>query len=97
MSARHRQSQAGSPSIAKADKEDRRLDHRKERHAARKALTVSDPDEIVMPVLHHAAGHSAPEAASKKPFRHWKQPFWKRRSALAHQRNVELDRIVRLP
>jgi hypothetical protein len=34
-------------------------------------------------------------ALSQRRFRHWKAPFWKRRNAARHERNVELEHLLR--
>lgn len=91
MSSRHRSD------IPKPTPSERRVAHHRERQATRRALAVGDPEEIVDPrpphTLHleHAGGELADEAVvAPRRFRVWKTPFWKRRTALRHERNAEL-------
>jgi hypothetical protein len=101
VSNRHRQSRAQIPGYEKVSKEARRMEHRRERHAARTML-LGDPEEVPTPsaVLPHMAPNGraekssapapAPAAAQEAPPRrkprHWKTRFWKRRTNLRRQR-----------
>ena len=98
MSKRHRESRMQ----AKVPKEARRLDHRRDRHTAKTALQVSDPEAVVLPSTpRQLVADDAPKAvATPSPktgrrFRHWKAPFWKRRNVARHERNVQLDHLLR--
>ena len=95
MSKRHRESRVQ----AKPPKEARRQDHRRERHTAKAALLAADPESVVLPAPRHLAGEEAPKVVDSTPgrrrFRHWKAPFWKRRTTARHQRNEELEHLFR--
>lgn len=68
-------------------KYDRRLVHHKERQGVRAALAREEPDAVVDPVLPHVATHARPEIPPRRPrARHWKLPFWKRRTAVRRER-----------
>ena len=96
MSKRHRESRMQ----AKVPKEARRLDHRRDRHTAKTALQVSDPEALILPsVSRQPVMEEAPKAVttatSRRRFRHWKAPFWKRRNVARHERNVQLEHLFR--
>ena len=95
MSKRHRESRVQ----AKVPKEARRLDHRRDRHTAKAVLLTADPEGVVLPAPRHLAGDEAPKAVEAAPgrrrFRHWKAPFWKRRTTARHQRNEQLEHLLR--
>jgi hypothetical protein len=92
MSVRHRTVEA-KPAPA-----ERRIEHHRERQATRHALMAPDPEEIVDPRSHHSLHHPADRQAlvqdeshiTTRRVRHWKQPFWKRRTAARHQRNAAI-------
>jgi hypothetical protein len=77
-------------------KSDRRVEHHRERQATRAALHVSDLEDVLDPPSVHntaAAGSPGPVQAKPRRFRHWKQPFWKRRN---NQRQARNDTIAHL-
>ncbi len=89
MSKRHELSRSSNPGYAKVPKPARQMDHRRERRAAKEALLVADPDEVVVPEKRSPAppppeplaeDGAAVDEAPRKRWRHWKQPFWKRRT-----------------
>ena len=96
MSKRHRESRVQT----KVPKEARRLDHRRDRHTAKAALLASDLEAVVLPstprqLVAEVAPKAVTEATSRRRFRHWKAPFWKRRNVARHERNVQLDHLFR--
>ena len=95
MSKRHRESRVQT----KVPKEARRLDHRRDRHTAKAALLTADPESVILPAPRPLGGDEAPKAVEPTPgrrrFRHWKAPFWKRRTTARHQRNEELQHLFR--
>ncbi|MDQ6838123.1 MAG: hypothetical protein M3137_07305 [Actinomycetota bacterium] len=91
MSSHHQV--AGQPA-----KSDRRVEHHRERQATRTALQVTDLDlEDVLdpPSVHNASTSvSDPQVETRtRRFRHWKQPFWKRRTQGRHDRNVTMNHL----
>ena len=93
MGARHRGQRRDGRVIPARDM--RQVEHRKVRHQAslqlREAAFGADPDDLVVvrDVRRHGYGEVAerPEAKSSgRRLRHWKTPFWKRRSSLRAQR-----------
>ena len=88
MSKRHRDSHV-QPSLA----EQRREDRRRLRHETRLLLTVADPDDVALPKHVHSRPHTKPRDEDRK-FRVWKTPFWKRRTALRHERNLMLAALA---
>ncbi len=83
MGGRDRGSEKGSA----VNKEDRRAEHRRDRRAARQQIDVVEPDSAVLPG--EGPGHlhaHRPTVLEKKPRRHWKLPFWKRRRAARAER-----------
>jgi hypothetical protein len=82
----------------------RQVEHRKVRHQAtlqlREAAYGADPENLVVAqdVRRHGYGEvaerPAPRAGSRQ-IKHWKTPFWKRRTSLRAQRwamaTTELD------
>lgn len=105
MSKRHQKAQG---SIVPEPREQRKIEHRKVRHAAKQALHVAtaegvDPDSLIVPDPHATHGYrderEAPVshaiADPERRVRHWKQPFWKRRK-LERKRRVEaMDSALR--
>ncbi|MDA8034915.1 MAG: hypothetical protein M0T71_12225 [Actinomycetota bacterium] len=88
MSSRHRREARKPPPS------ERRVHHHRERQAVRHALDASDPEDLLDPRSRHNlhdehAGSLRPGPAPRR-FRHWKAPFWKRRNAVRHERNVAL-------
>lgn len=77
----HRQEIPGY--VPKPTREDRRLQHRANRHAAHQLLQmVDDPDEVVLPEERRTRSSNGPTTHTEpKPrrFRLWKTKFWKRR------------------
>ena len=92
MGARHR----GQRKDRKVppSREMRRVEHRKVRHQAsmqlHAAVQGADPDELVVveEVRRHAYDEAIDEPTEVRPkrLRHWKTPFWKRRSSLRAER-----------
>ena len=97
MSKRHRESRVQ----AKVPKEARRQDHRRDRHTAKAVLLTADPEGVVLPAPRHLAGEEGPmvvdctPAQQRRRFRHWKAPFWKRRTTARHQKNEQLEHLFR--
>ena len=87
MSQRNRLEEPGS----RLAKPERQAGHRHVRRAANITLGV-DPDAAVLPLDPVAAGRRASQGVvAKSPcgeVRHWKMPFWKRRTTLRHERAV---------
>jgi hypothetical protein len=82
---------AGKPA-----KPERRVEHHRERQATRSALNVSDLEDVLDPPSVHntaAPGLSRPVEAKPRRFRHWKQPFWKRRSTGRRTRNETIAHL----
>jgi hypothetical protein len=89
MSSRHRRRES---SVLPEDRPTRKAEHRRVRRNVHQALHVAsladDTDDLVLDLPHPTPGyrddHEAPaphrEAAPARVLRHWKQPFWKRRS-----------------
>lgn len=92
MSMRHRSE------IPKPAPSERRVEHHRERQALRHALTVHDLDELVDPRVRHTLraehAHDEPTQGVRPRFRHWKAPFWKRRNAVRHGRNLLLAELA---
>ena len=90
MSEQHQA--AGKPA-----KFERRVEHHRERQATRAALNVSDLEDVLDPPrVHNTAPPWLPGPAEAKPrrrFRHWKQPFWKRRSNRRQARNETMAHL----
>lgn len=100
MSNRHRSSKQAAPGAAHPapSKEQRRAENRKARHRTHEILAHADEDlgeEIVTPRPHHTRVDLDPrerptdEGNGSRPsreYRHWKQKFWKRRSAARAER-----------
>jgi hypothetical protein len=71
-------------------KSERRVEHHRERQAARAALNVPDLEDVLDPPrVHNTAAIASPGRVeeSRRRFRTWKQPFWKRRSNRRRTRN----------
>lgn len=83
MSRRHH----GEPA-PRLTKFDRRVSHHRERSELRAVLLKEDPEAIVDPVMPHSGAHGRPATGPERP-RHWKLPFWKRRSATRRARARE--------
>jgi hypothetical protein len=82
---------AGKPA-----KPERRVEHHRERQATRAALHVSDLEDVLdPPSVHNAAMPRSvePVEAKSRRFRHWKQPFWKRRSMGRQARNETIAHL----
>ena len=93
MGARHRGQRRDGRVIPARDI--RQVEHRKVRHQAtlqlREAAHGADPDGLVLAedIRRHGYGEISdrPEAsAHSRRLRHWKTPFWKRRTSLRAQR-----------
>lgn len=85
---------------SKPAKSDRRVEHHRERQATRTALHVADLDEVLDPPSAHNISTSRSErpVETKHPrFRHWKQPFWVRRTKGLQDRNTAIYHAKRLP
>lgn len=91
MSTRHRSE------VPKPAPSERRVQHHRERQAARQALAMHDPEDVLDPRIRHTLHVEHPgevaEAGAPRRFRHWKAPFWKRRSAIRHERNRVLGEL----
>ncbi len=102
MGARHRGQRRDGRVIPARDM--RQVEHRKVRHQAtiqlREAAYGADPDGLVLAedIRRHGYGEISerpePRVATRR-LRHWKTPFWKRRTSLRAQRwalaGTELD------
>jgi hypothetical protein len=94
VSTRHRSE------VAKPDPSERRRIHHRDRQALRHALSLSvaDPDELLDPLDRRTLQvehRGAPQPKSQaRRFRHWKAPFWKRRSASRRARNAALAALA---
>ncbi len=89
MSSQHQA--AGNPA-----KSDRRVEHHRERQATRTALHVSDLEDVLDPPSVHNVSTSVSDAqveTKSRRFRHWKQPFWKRRTQRRHDRNTTMNHL----
>lgn len=89
MSRRHRGSEKDDAlkKDAAPKKEDRLAEHRRDRRAARQKIDVVEPDAAVLPGEGPAHLHAhRPTMREKRPPRHWKLPFWKRRGAARAQK-----------
>jgi hypothetical protein len=69
---------------SRPSRDERRLEHRRVRHAAHQMLhMVDDPEEVVaLPEVRRSRKPEVPavtDTASKHRFRVWKTKFWKRR------------------
>ncbi len=87
MSSRHQ-------TASRPAKSDRRLEHHRERQATRAALYVSDLEEVLDPPSVHnvdASDSERPKVRADSRRRHWKQPFWKRRTRSRHDKNEHHD------
>lgn len=90
MSSRHRDSERS----AVTTKDDRLAEHRRDRRVARQKISFTEPDDAVLPGEGHAHLHAhRPTALERKPARHWKLPFWKRRNAVRSQKALA-ERLV---
>ena len=81
---------------AKPAKPERRVEHHRQRQATRAALNVSDLEDVLDPPgVHNTPVPSVPRPmpAKRRRFRHWKQPFWKRRST---RRRARTETIAHL-
>lgn len=91
MSTRHRQ-EAPVTGKAKLAKDDRRGDRRRERHASKTQMQAdSESMGAAATVRHREAPRidRVPSSPTSERFRHWKEPFWKRRK-LERKRRAEL-------
>ncbi|MDQ6782967.1 MAG: hypothetical protein M3063_05900 [Actinomycetota bacterium] len=82
---------AGKPA-----KSDRRFEHHRERQATRTALHVTDLEDVLdRPSVHNIStlmSDSQVETKTRR-FRHWKQPFWKRRTQPHHDRTATMNHL----
>ena len=97
MSNRHRSSKQAAPSAAHPapSKEERRAENRRARHRTHEMLAHADEElgeELVPPRPHHTRVDLEPDDTNERivkasrEYRHWKQKFWKRRTAMRAQR-----------
>ena len=103
MSGRHRRAKWGSERVG-VSKLERSAKHRTSRHRANTELhlasIVDDTENLVFTEPRHSGmklqleGESPTSAPSSSRLRHWKQPFWKRRNAVAHQRAEALRQMA---
>lgn len=90
MSRRHRDSERAVITT----KDDRLAEHRRDRRTARQKITFVEPDDAVLPGEGHAHLHAhRPTPLERKPARHWKLPFWKRRNTMRSRRALA-ERLV---
>ena len=91
MSKRHRDSR-----VQVLPPEERRRERRRLRHETRLLLSAADPDDVALPKPVHSRPHAPPvsDDVSDNRFRVWKTPFWKRRTAMRHERNVMLSSLA---
>ena len=91
MSRRHRRFENdGTPR-----KDDRLAEHRRDRRTARQKIAVADADAVVLPGEGPAHLHShRPTLVEKRPPRHWKLPFWKRRAAVRAEKALAERRLA---
>lgn len=75
-------------------REERKLDHRRARHAANQMLhTLADPDELEpLPEVKKTSEHEVVEdlPVPSRRFKVWKTKFWKRRDSYREMR-AEMD------
>lgn len=76
---------------SRPSREERKQQHRANRHAAHQALhTADDPDEIVLPEERrsgkHENGNGPVPEPEKRRYRVWKTKFWKRRDRYRDQK-----------
>jgi hypothetical protein len=101
MGARHRGQRRDGRVVP--GREMRQVEHRKVRHQAtlqlREAVHGADPDDLV--IVQEVRSHGYEEAGERleprvrsRRLRHWKTPFWKRRTNLRAQRwALAVDRL----
>jgi hypothetical protein len=77
----------------KLAKSERRVEHHRQRQATRAALNVSDLEDVLDPPSVHNTPAPEPVEAKPRRFRHWKQPFWKRRSEGRRVRNETIAHL----
>jgi hypothetical protein len=76
-------------------KDERLAEHRRDRRTARQKIAVADADAVVLPGEGPAHLHShRPTLAEKRPPRHWKLPFWKRRGAVRAEKALAERRLA---
>jgi len=94
VSKRHR-----SPEDAERPaKIERRWSNHRERQAVRASLgAVTDPDDLVVPVLPHDRPHTSAVSTTRKRPRHWKLKEWKRRTTQRRQKVRALQNLAKLP
>lgn len=102
MSTRHRHRRTGMTSALAEERERRKAEHRRVRRTVNQRLHVASLEEsdehdgLVLEFPHPTHGYTDefetpdPKAAERprKRVRHWKQPFWKRRT-LERRRRAE--------
>ncbi len=82
------------PGPLRASQDVRRTEHHRERQATRMAVSgCEDLDDLLVPILAHPNPHTVPERGPRR-FRHWKAPFWKRRTNERRRRNQALLDVV---
>lgn len=102
MSSRHRVKQAGPSSALQEEREQRKASHRKVRRSVNQSLHLAtmqdDLDDLILDQPRPTHGYTdehepaQPRATSdpKRRLRHWKQPFWKRRT-LERRRRAQAE------
>ena len=76
-------------------KDERLAEHRRDRRTARQKIAVADADSVVLPGEGPAHLHShRPTLVEKRPPRHWKLPFWKRRAAVRVEKALAERRLA---
>jgi hypothetical protein len=89
MSDRHQ-------TAGRAAKAERRVKHHRQRQALREALHVCNLEDLLdPPSVQNTAkpGRPEPVTARRRRLRHWKQPFWKRRSQGRRDRNKTIAHL----
>ena len=91
MSRRNRRFETGGT----PKKDERLAEHRRDRRTARQKIAVADADAVVLPGEGPAHLHShRPTLLEKRPPRHWKLPFWKRRGAVRVEKALAERRLA---
>ncbi len=108
MSNRHRSSRQAAPGATHPapSKEERKAANRRARHRTHELLAHADEDlgeDLVPPRPVHTRIDVEPDGVMersprpKREYRHWKQKFWKRRTAMREQRAMLANQEVPLP
>jgi hypothetical protein len=96
MAKRSRENRQEIPGYdeSRPNREERKQQHRANRHAANQVLsTFEDAEEVVLPEERRTRAHETSNGKvepDKRRFRVWKTRFWKRRDDY-HSQKAELD------